>query len=114
MNKVSTKVELVFNIPGSKILDVDEKVLLKERLGHKLSSKGDLRIVTDLFRSQLKNKNICIERFYKILEKALKRPKYRKPTEPSKASIDRRYKAKHIIGEKKLTRKKIDLNKIEE
>src|SRR6185503_13357753 len=73
VNKVETKVELVFNIPKSKILDVDEKILAKERLESKLSSTGDLRIVTQLFRSQLKNKVISIEQFYKMMEKALKR-----------------------------------------
>jgi len=114
VNKVSTKVELIFNVPKSKILDADEKVIVKERLRNKLSSRGDLRIVTELFRSQLRNKNICIERFYKIMEKALKRSKYRLATEPTKTSIDKRYKAKHIIGGKKRNRKKVDLNRLEE
>ena len=114
VNKVATKVELVFNVPQSKVLDLDEKILIKERLGHKLSSAGDLRIVADLSRSQLKNKKISIGRFYKIIEKALKRPKYRKPTEPTKTSIEKRYKAKHIVSDKKRSRKKIDLSKTEE
>ncbi len=112
VNKVSTKVELVFNIPKSKILDVDEKVLLKERWAHKLSSKGDLRIVTQLFRSQLKNKEISKERFYKMLEKALKKPKYRMPTAPGKAAIEKRFQSKRVISEKKQGRKKIDLNRM--
>ncbi len=114
VNKVATKVELVFNVRNSNILDLDEKLLIKERLGHKLSSEGDLRIVTELFRSQLKNKEASKERFYRMIEKALKRPKLRKPTEPTKASIERRHKKKHITSEKKKGRKKVDLNSAEE
>jgi ribosome-associated protein len=106
VNKVATKVELVFNVPGSKILDSDEKALIKEKLAHKLSSKGDLRIVTEMFRSQLKNKEISIERFYRLIDKALKKPKDRKPTEPTKDSVEKRYQAKRITAEKKKSRKK--------
>ncbi|HXH18205.1 MAG TPA: alternative ribosome rescue aminoacyl-tRNA hydrolase ArfB [Chitinophagales bacterium] len=112
VNKVSTKVELVFNIPKSKVLDIDEKILLKERLRHKLSRTGDLRIVSEKFRSQFKNKKICIERFYRLMEKSLKRPQWRNPTEPTKASVEKRYKLKHSISEKKQNRKKIDLNRL--
>lgn len=114
VNKVATKVELIFNVSKSKILDDAEKALLKERLGHRLSAKGDLRIVTELFRSQLKNKLICTERFYKMIEKALQRPACRIPTEPSRASIERRYRAKHLLSQKKQARKKVDLNRAEE
>lgn len=114
VNKVATKVELVFNVRNSNILDLDEKLLIKERLGHKISSEGNLRIVTELFRSQLKNKEASKERFYRMIEKALKRPKLRKPTEPTKASIERRYKKKHIRSEKKKGRKKVDLSRAEE
>ena len=113
VNKVSTKVELVFNVLKSKILDMDEKFLLKERLANKLSSEGDLRIVSEMTRSQLKNKEIAMERFYKLLEKGLARAKYRAPTGPTRASVERRYKAKHLRGEKKQNRKRIDLGREE-
>jgi len=114
VNKVSTKVELIFNVRNSRILDLEEKLMIKERLGHKISSEGNLRIVAELYRSQLKNKEVSIERFYKMIAKALKRPKYRKPTEPTKASVDRRFRVKHIASEKKQRRKKVDVNRVEE
>ncbi len=114
VNKVSTKVELVFNVQDSQVLTPDEKVLAKERLASKLSSEGDLRIVVEETRSQLKNKEISIERFYKLMEKTLKIPKYRKPTEPSKAAKVKRQKAKTIKSEKKQGRRKVDLGKVEE
>lgn len=113
VNKVMTKIELVFNVPGSQILSDDEKVQVKEVLAHKLSAKGNLRIAVEAFRSQLKNKNISIERFYKLMERALKKPKIRKETAPTKKSVEKRYKAKHITGEKKQARKKVMPGSIE-
>ncbi len=108
VNKVSTKVELIFNIPGSGILDDDEKALLNERLKSRLSSTGDLRIISEASRSNLKNKNDCIRKFYELMQKSLKRPKPRKPTKPSKAATEKRHKAKQIKSERKERRKKID------
>ena len=114
VNKVETKVELVFNVPASKTLDDDEKILIQEKLEHKLSAKGDLRIVVETSRSQLKNKELSIGRFYEILEKALKRPKIRKPSAPSKSAIEQRKKTKRLSSEKKRFRKKIDWKGSEE
>ena len=112
VNKVMTKIELVFNVPDSQVLTDDEKVQVKKALAHKLSSRGNLRIAVEAFRSQLKNKNISIERFYRLMENALRKPKIRKATEPSKNSIEKRYKTKHITAEKKLIRKKISLTSL--
>ena len=113
VNKVMTKAELVFNVPNSKILTIDEKILVKERLAHKLSTRGDLRIVTQLFRSQLKNKTICIDRFYRIMEKTLTIPKRRVPTEPGKQAAEKRLKKKHLMGERKRQRSKVDIRELE-
>ncbi|MDZ4847042.1 MAG: alternative ribosome rescue aminoacyl-tRNA hydrolase ArfB [Chitinophagales bacterium] len=108
VNKVMTKIELVFNVPGSQVLTADEKILVQEKLASRLSSKGDLRIEAQTTRSQLKNKEISITRFYHLLEKALKKPKVRKATKPTKSSVQHRHKAKIRTSEIKQQRKKIN------
>ena len=110
VNKVMTKIELTFNVPASKILTEEEKSLLFLNLAGKLSSQGALRIAAETFRSQLQNKEAALERFYKLLEKSLKKRKPRTQTVPTKQSAEKRHKAKQIKGEKKKNRRKVILN----
>lgn len=107
VNKVMTKVELVFNIPDSQILTDEEKLRVSEKLASKISTSGDLRIEVQDTRSQHENKEISIKRFYEVMEKAMKKPKVRKATKPSKAAKENRQKAKKSASEKKQNRKKI-------
>ena len=51
---------------------------LKTKLANKITQENILRIVSQADRSQLKNKEICIEKFYKLLEFALKIQKIQK------------------------------------
>lgn len=101
VNKVSTKVELRFNILKSDILTDELKVLLIQKLKNKITSAGDLIITSQATRSQLKNKEKTIEKFSQILEKALTPPKSRKPTKPTKAAKEKRIAAKRKLSEKK-------------
>ena len=105
VNKVNTKVELRFNISESQFLSEDEKKLLFEKLPTRINNEGVLILVSQSERTQLKNKEKVTERFYQLLETALKPKKKRKPTKPSKASIEKRLKLKKIKSEKKATRK---------
>jgi len=106
VNKVSTKVELRFSIENSSILSNEEKTILKEKLSNKLTIDGTLILVSQTERSQLQNKQKCIEKFYKILARALKPIKKRKPTQPSRQSIEKRISSKRQTSEKKELRKK--------
>lgn len=106
VNKVNTKVELRFNINTSQLLTDEEKGLLLEKLSRKLSLEGELIIVSQQERTQYKNKQQCIEKFYKILAQSLKKPKKRKQTSPSKESVEKRIAGKRQTSEKKLLRKK--------
>lgn len=107
VNKVMTKAEITFNIPASHILSAEEKELLKEKLAHKLSSTGNLRIAAETYRSQLKNREVATQRLFNLLERCLKAQKPRKDTMPTKDSVEKRYREKRITGEKKHSRKKI-------
>jgi ribosome-associated protein len=66
-----------------------------------LDNDGVLRVVSQVHRSQLKNKNEATEKIITLLEKALVKKKKRKPTKPSRQSKEKRLKEKKAHGEKK-------------
>jgi len=101
VNKVNTKVTLRFNIAESALLDEEQKVLLLDKLKNWINKDGDLIIISQTTRSQLKNREEAIQKFYDLLNLALKKKKKRKPTKPSKSSIEKRLKDKRIQSEKK-------------
>lgn len=105
VNKVETKVEAVFNILDSEILSDEEKEIISKKLENKIDTEGNLRTVSQVHRSQLKNKNEAAGKLIDLLEKALVKPKNRKKTKPSKQSKEKRIKIKKEIGEKKKMRK---------
>ena len=105
VNKVNTKIELRFNIPASILLSEEEKILLMEKLKNRINSLGELIIVSQDDRSQLKNKENAISKFYQLLQHALTPQKMRKPSKPSMASRHRRLENKRRLSEKKKDRK---------
>lgn len=104
VNKVNTKVELRFGIETSNLLTNEEKMLLLSKLTSKLTQDGVLIIVSQTERTQLRNKEQCIARFYNLIEGALKVPKRRKPTNPTAASKERRLEDKKKTSEIKKRR----------
>ena len=109
VNKVSTKVELNFDIADSHFLTEEQKNKLFEKLSHHITKEGILQIVSQTERTQLGNKNKTIDKFYKLLEKAFYIPKKRRPTKPSKASKEKRLITKKKHSEiKKLRNKRVE------
>lgn len=106
VNKVNTKVELRFNILQSLFLSNEEKEIILQKLQNKINSEGELILVCQTERSQLRNKEKVVLRFYTLIEKILKPKKVRKKTKPSKAAIEKRLDEKKKQSEKKLLRKK--------
>ena len=107
VNKVSTKVELRFHILNSAILTEEEKKLLMVKLENRITNDGELILVSQSERSQVKNKDAVIEKFYRLLVKALTPRKKRKPSKPSPESVEKRLDEKRIRAEKKQQRKRI-------
>jgi ribosome-associated protein len=105
VNKVNTKVELRFHVASSAILSEEEKSLILEKLAKKINSEGELILVSQTERSQLKNKEKAIEKFYSLLTRALAPRKKRKHTKPSQASKEERLEEKRKQAEKKTRRK---------
>ncbi|MCU4174820.1 alternative ribosome rescue aminoacyl-tRNA hydrolase ArfB [Carboxylicivirga sp. N1Y90] len=105
VNKVNTKVELRFNINGSNLLSDIEKERLLIKLANKLTQEGELILIGQTERSQLKNKLAVTERFYTIVAVALTLPKKRKPSRRTRASVERRLDSKKKQAQKKSNRK---------
>jgi ribosome-associated protein len=106
VNKVSSKVELSFNIPNSESISNEEKELLLKNLSKRLTKEGVLQLSSSESRSQHTNKEKVIKRFFEVIEKGFIVPKKRKPTKPSKASVQKRLQNKQNQALKKSLRKK--------
>lgn len=110
VNKVSSKVELTFNLSESLLFDGDQKERLLRKLQHRLTKEGVLILQCGESRSQHKNKEIIIKRFLVLIKDALKVPKKRIRTKIPKSVIRKRLKNKRNRSEKKANRKKPNLD----
>ncbi|MFD0940676.1 alternative ribosome rescue aminoacyl-tRNA hydrolase ArfB [Pedobacter boryungensis] len=110
VNKVSSKVELIFTIANASFLSDDEKSLLEEKLSNRLDSEGNLHIVSQEDRSQLLNKQRTVLKLMNLLTKSLQVQKKRKPTKIPKGVIEKRLMTKSITSSKKENRKKPGLD----
>ena len=109
VNKVSSKVELLFDLQNSTVFTEEEKELLIQKLKSKLTKENVLLLSCDESRSQHKNKELVIERFFVIIKTGLKVPKKRKATKPSTSSIQKRLDKKKKLAYKKNFRRKPEL-----
>ena len=100
-NKTSTKVVLNWSLTDSEVFTEEQKERLHWKLNNRLTKDKVLQLSSDHTRSQHKNKEILVKRFFKVLEDALKIPKKRKKTKPSRRSKIQRLKDKRIQSEKK-------------
>jgi len=107
VNKVSTKIELTFDLKNSAALSENEKNVLAKKLANRISKDSNIILQCEESRSQFQNKKIIIQRFLDLLFESLKRPKIRKNTKPTKGSIKRRLDSKKSNNEKKANRKKL-------
>jgi ribosome-associated protein len=105
VNKVSTKVELRFNISASTAFSEQEKEILFRKLKNKINKEGELLIVSQSERSQFLNKQVATEKFYILISKALTVPKYRRATKPTFSSRVKRLDNKRSRGTIKKLRK---------
>ena len=110
VNKVASKIELHFNIMNSNALSEEQKALLLQNLKPRLTNNNELILQCDESRSQHKNKQLAIKRFISIIEDGLIVPKKRVPTKTPKAVIKKRLETKKKLSNKKMYRKKPDLD----
>lgn len=111
VNKVSSKVELLFNVNNSLLFTDEEKQLLNTKLQSRFNKDGYVQVICDEERSQYLNKEKAVERLVGLLNRALHQPKVRQPTKLSKKAKAARLKDKRLQAEKKDSRKKnFDIN----
>jgi ribosome-associated protein len=104
-NKASTRVELRWNIADSEVLGPRQRARLLDKLGHRIDSKGVLRVISDAHRSQLRNRVDVEKRLADIVAAALKKEKPRRKTQPSKAAKEKRLQQKRRRSELKKSRR---------
>jgi len=107
VNRVSTRVELIFDVHASS-LDRETKEALLSKLRSKIDSGGRLRIVSQESRSQWKNREAAVEKFISLLSSATKKAKKRTPTKATIGGREGRIFEKKGRGKLKKSRK-IDL-----
>ena len=98
-NTANTRVELVFDVAGSEALGPRQRARLLDRLGPRV------RVVVSEERSQARNRQIALERLAERLEEALRVERPRLATAPTKASQERRLRAKRRRSERKVERR---------
>lgn len=109
VNKVSTKMELQFNIETSLVLTFEQKEKLKQVLQSRLTKEYTLILQCSERRSQYQNKLLVKRRFITLIEDSLKTQKERIPTKTPKAVIQKRLKNKRSQSLKKTNRKKPEI-----
>lgn len=110
VNKVSSKVELIFNLASAAFLTDDERVLIAERLAGRLDQEGNLHVVSQEDRSQLLNKEKAIAKLIALLKSAMQIQKKRKATRIPKSVVRKRLADKQAVAHKKESRRRPQLD----
>ena len=103
-NKVATRVDLSWNVRDSQVLGPRQRSQILSRLGHRIDGAGNLRLSSDGYRSQLRNREEVSQRLASLVAEALRPRKSRRATAPTKASKERRLQDKRKRSETKKAR----------
>jgi len=104
VNKVSTAVQLRFDVARSPSLPDPVRARLVTLAGRRLTQDGVLIIEAERFRSQRRNRDDALERLIELIREACEVDKPRRPTRPTLASKKRRLDSKQRRGETKKLR----------
>jgi len=107
VNKVSTAVQLRFDVVNSPSLASDLKGRLIRLAGKRITVDGVLVLESSRFRTQESNREDVLEKLHALLRKAAEKPKPRHKTKPTKASKEERLKGKKKRSEVKRMRGKV-------
>lgn len=110
VNKVSTAVELRFDVRRSPSLPNEVAIRLMKLAGSRLTQDGIVVITAQEHRSQSRNREEALARLLDLIREATVRPKVRRPTRPTKASRERRLASKERRSSVKSARGKPKLD----
>ena len=105
VNKVNTRVTLLFDLDSCMVVSDAQKRLIRERLATRISREGVLRVVSQRWRSQSANRAAAEEKLIELLRAATFVQRKRRATRPSRASKERRLSEKRRRGETKRRRR---------
>lgn len=108
VNTTSSKITLHWVPSSSSVLTPWQKDRILQRLARRINKDGELTLDVEEHRSQLRNREIAEERLAQWIRDALVVEKKRRPTRPTKGSVERRLKAKRVTSETKAKRGKVD------
>jgi ribosome-associated protein len=108
VNKVETKVRLLFDVGASRSLSPAQRERIAERLGTRVGRDGVLRVASQRHRSREANRRAAVERFASLLAAALTEDEPRVPTRVPRAVKRRRLEAKRQLSRKKAMRAPLD------
>ncbi|MCF6331990.1 MAG: aminoacyl-tRNA hydrolase [Draconibacterium sp.] len=109
VNKVNTRVELRFSVDNSQFLSAIEKNKIRFKLKNRINIEGELVLVSQVERSQWRNKEVVTNKFFVLIGKALTPIKKRIKTSPTKLSRLKRLESKKRMSQKKQLRKPLEL-----
>jgi ribosome-associated protein len=104
VNKVNSKVTLLFDIGGSMVLAEEQKARIRARLATRISGDDVLQVSSQRFRTQLANREAATARFAELLAMALRERKKRRATRVPVASVEKRLEAKRARARQKQNR----------
>jgi ribosome-associated protein len=107
VNKVSTRVDLLFDVKRSSALTTEQKEAIRDALRSRIGRDGVLRISAQESRSQWRNREEVTRKFAALLGRALAKKPVRVATSPTSAARKRRAAGKHLVAEKKKLRRKV-------
>jgi len=90
VNKVATRVTLLFDVEASEALSAAQKSRIRDKLATRINREGVLRVVSSRHRTQSGNRNAAVERFSELLADALYRQRRRIPTKTPKSVKEKR------------------------
>jgi ribosome-associated protein len=101
VNKTSSRVEIFWNIPASRVLTDEQRARLLDKLSSRLTTEGSIRVVASDMRSQSRNRDLAEERLAELVRRSLMVPRKRKPTRPTRAAKEARLESKKLHSNKK-------------
>ena len=108
VNKVETKVRLLFEVGASRSLSAGQRARIEEKLSTRINKDGELHVSSQRHRTREANRKATIERFVKLLAEALEEAKPRKKTRISATQRAKRLQSKKRRARKKAMRSRPD------
>jgi ribosome-associated protein len=106
VNKTESRVELLWSPQESNCLTEEQKMLVASQLSSRITDEGVLILASEKYRSQHRNKADVTERFLDLVTNSLVPVKKRRPTRPTRTSVEKRIRSKKIRGDIKRSRRK--------